>query len=932
MDWFEPARAGLLKGLPYLLWLVPALTAAGAIALILWRKRAGITPALLVVVLGLAAWGQVFLGRQAWAQGAALYAGAAVLLIVWLLVLRGDGDLDMPQVSRLRWWAEAALVALVVLVAVFARFDRFDKVPFGIEGDEAKWSVQVAAETMAGQHRWDSDYRYKHVPFTYWVETVFYRLRGISLETARLQVALLSVIASALFYLLSRQMLGPPGALVATFLLAVSIADISASRLSHVESQIKLPLVLSFLFLLYAARTQKWFWYLLTGLATAAGLLTFDTFFMAPAVIGLWMTWRLLIDMRLAWRMKLARFGLFLTPLLLVAPGSWFYISTRRGDHVKSGTAVLGSAAQNIQSIWPQLLENLKQTLANFSYQRWGDFLVNRDGPVFNAVLIPLAAMGLVYLTVRWRRGQNGLAPLWFLLLFFPAAVLFGSPYVRVFYPAFPAFYLLAAAAVMLLVSTLRGLAQPGGRFWLWVTGGLVVALCLVGVNNLYVYFHEVKDFPERITRRQMADAASAHLAEGKMLYAPYMPRYDDFLEWDREFLQFVAWGKAPPEHDGDIHRLIPYEELLPALSAQGTSLKGATVLYDRGNDSMHAERQAIVDAIRRCYPGTKTEIGQRFDALVIPENSLQAPACTAAVTVTAQQPSGGVPAGSALTLNWATQPAGVGTAARVEIARQTPGVVWLEAEDLFNSPGWYVEGRFAPHFGGRGYLADAFEAPDATATVALLEPGRYTVWARTHRRVTAGMPLTISAAGRTFPAAQHSPDQFDTWLWERLGEVDATGTSLPVTLHRDYPSGRHMSVFVDALVLSPDPGFDPAKGLWPVVFQSPVVPTDESKIELLPPGSEASMPPLSGRRYRVQVIIGKKLVDAILAVNDPLFKIEDQEVWRVLGVPQAEAAVPAALSPGEHRWRVQVLDEDRIISPDGTPGRWSDWTTFRVS
>jgi 4-amino-4-deoxy-L-arabinose transferase-like glycosyltransferase len=940
MEWFGPIRTLFLKNLAMLPWAVPILTALAVIALLIWRGKAALRPAGLTLALGVAMWGQVFVGQKRWLEGGALYGAAALLFLIWLLALRGDRDWSTALPAAWSRRTELALILALALTAAFARFYRFDKVPYGIEGDEAKWSVQTAAEMLAGERRWDSDYRLKHVPYTYWVEAFFYRVLGVGIDTARWQVAFLSVLASVLFYLVGRRILGPPAAFVAAFALAVCAVDVSASRFAHVESQIKLPLILSFLGLVYAVDTQRPGWYLFTGLALAAGLLTFDTFFLAPAVVGLWLGGRLLFDRRVRWLPsrgdwagKLWRAVLFLAPVALVAQRAWFYISTRRADHNKSAASLTRAGMDAWEKLWPQLQDNLAQVMTNFADQRWGDFIYNRQGPIFNAALIPFAALGLIYLIVRWRRGLNGVAPLWFLLLFFPAAVAFGSPYIRVFYPAYPAFYLLAAAAVMLLV---RSLLPLGGQNWrAGVTMVVLAALALVGVVNLSGFLHESRDFLERIKRREMTDLVTANLAAGQMLYVPYMPRYDDFVEWDREYLQFLAWGGAPVGKEGTIYRLLAYDQLLPVLSREAEELAGATVLYDRDVQPLAAERQAIIDAVVRCFPEVRIQRTQRFEALKIPASGLAAPRCSAAVSVFAQTPHGVTPAGQPLTFAWRTEPRAAASTVRVEIGKQAAGVAWLEAEDLFNAPGWYVEGRFAPNFGGRGYLGDWYRAADVTAQVALPAAGRYTVWARTHRRVTAEMPFTILVAGRAFPAAQHRPEQFDQWLWERLGEVDAPAGRMPVTLHRDFTDGRHMSVFLDALVFSADPGFNPAAGLWPVIFHSPEAPAKSGQFVVTPSAGtqqavEMGLSPTAAR-WPVQLIAGQRLVDAVLLVDDPTLDLATQEVWRLLSQPPAPPVAVLDLRPGTYRWRVQALDAGRIVGPAGADGQWSDWVTFTV-
>ena len=955
MEWFAPVRLFLLGISDQLFWLIPALTALAVLALFICRRQAGVRPPLLVLTFGLAVWGQVFVGRQMWLVGGILYGAAALFLALWLLVLNGDRyagtavanaepsarieptGFDLPQSPRLRWQVELALVALVVLTAAFARFYRFDRVPYGIEGDESKWSVKIAADVLAGKDYFDSPYTRQYLPYSYWTQSFFFRLMGVSTRTARWQVAFASLIATLLFYLLARKLLGPPGALLAAFLMAISLIDVSASRLSHVESHIKLPEILSFLFLVYAVDSQRWHWYLLTGLAVTLGLLSYDTFFLVPAVVGLWLGWRLLLDRRVKWMPapgdwlgKPGRLLLFLAPITLVARDSWHYISTRSGYHNSIGTSLGKGAARNWDQLWGHLADNLSQTLSNFSTQRWGDFLYNRDGPIFNALLIPVAAIGFVYLIIRWRRGQNALVPFWFTATFFLVPVVMGSPYIRVFYPAVPAFYLAAAAALTLLAHSLYHAVGHRVRISLAVLA--ICSLALVGLVNMYIYLHEVKDFPERIARRQLVDAFSATLKPGQMVFVPYMPRYDDLAEWEREYLQFTSWGVAPINREGEYYQLLPYADLLRALSESAKTAEGAAVLYDHGNNTLPAERAHIIDAVLRCYPGAKVERVERIDAITIPRTGLQNATCTASVTVTLEAPAE-VEANRSLVLGWKTDPPGVATSARLEMARQLPGTVWLEAEDLFSGAGWYVEGRFAPDFGGRGYLADVFQAPDITAQVQLPAPGRYVAWVRTHRRVTSEMPLTISVGGASFQAAQHNPEEFDRWRWERLGEVYAESASIPITLHRDYTGERHMSVFIDALAFSQDPGFDSERGQWPVVLQSSALPAADGQIYVVPPGRRpADLTPAEGaQRFPVKLIVGDRAIDALLWVDDPAFDITSQDEWRVLSETPRTASVEASLAPGNYRWRIQVLDGDRIVGPTGEIGQWSDWAYLTV-
>ncbi len=42
-------------------------------------------------------------------------------------------------------------------------------------------------------------------------------------------------------------------------------------------------------------------------------------------------------------------------------------------------------------------------------------------------------------------------------------------------------------------------------------------------------------------------------------------------------------------------------------------------------------------------------------------------------------------------------------------------------------------------------------------------------------------------------------------------------------------------------------------------------------------------------------------------------------------------AFVQMSLMPGMYHWRVQALDDDRIVGPTGEVGQWSDWAYFTV-
>src|SRR5262249_11758632 len=157
--------------------------------------------------------------------------------------------------------------ALALVVGAVARFYLLGSVPYGIEGDESMWTWSVAQYVLAGEHGAAPAAGYfLRNPVSFYLETPFLLLLGPSILAVRVEVALLSVVANAAFYLLARRLAGVPVALVATFLLGVSVVDVSASRLGNVESQVKLWTILAPLLLVWGLDSRRLVLYALCGL------------------------------------------------------------------------------------------------------------------------------------------------------------------------------------------------------------------------------------------------------------------------------------------------------------------------------------------------------------------------------------------------------------------------------------------------------------------------------------------------------------------------------------------------------------------------------------------------------------------------------------------------------------------------------------------
>src|SRR5262249_2097454 len=152
-----------------------------------------------------------------------------------------------------------------------------------------------------------------------------------------------------------------------------------------------------------------------------------------------------------------------------------------------------------------------------------------------NAALLPFLLLGLAWSAGRWRERHNALLVIWFGLAFFPAALLLGAVWVRAVYAAYPAIDLLAAIGIWWSYTSLRGVVRPAWQPRL--AAGAVGLVALIALFSSYIYFREVKDFDERMHRRELGDELAASVAPGRLVYAVFQPARGDFIDVERPFM-----------------------------------------------------------------------------------------------------------------------------------------------------------------------------------------------------------------------------------------------------------------------------------------------------------------------------------------------------------------------------------------------------------
>jgi hypothetical protein len=200
--------------------------------------------------------------------------------------------------------------------------------------------------------------------------------------------------------------------------------------------------------------------------------------------------------------------------------------------------------------------------------------------------------------------------------------------------------------------------------------------------------------------------------------------------------------------------------------------------------------------------------------------------------------------------------------AARVQVERFNDRVLFAEAEATLRGPNWSADNRFVGDFSGTGFLLDDYRAGPAVGQIAVPAAGTYEVWVRSYRRARDDTHVLLDFGRGAVELARPDAARLDEWVWESLGRHDFAAGSATVTLTKDYGTASHMGIFVDALYLSRDEGFDPARqGLWDVV-------ADSGPLDLAASPSASfrwEAPATSDRyRWRVQLLDGERLVDAL--------------------------------------------------------------------
>jgi hypothetical protein len=770
--------------------------------------------------------------------GAALYIVAVFGFIYWAWLARPRLAQQLQPESGKPVWEIPLVVALLALTT-FARFYALGAVPYGIEGDEAKWTSEAINLGILGTPDLTGEYHRDALPVSFYLQTPFHRLLGASLISARVTVAFLSVLASLIFYWLLRRIAPVPLAALATYLLSVSIFDISASRLANVESFVKLWAVLPIALLAFALEKRVWPAFALTGLALAIAALTYDTLW---PIIGVCLVLTVIELWKSPAQEKLQSLAALLAPVLLTLPVIVPYFISRVSYYE------LGK--KGWEDGWLVVLgRNFVSVLESWFVSLRPDFLYNRVGPLLNAALLPWLAAGVVAALVTVRARSARWLLVWMGLVILPVPILTNSPLGRVYYPGLPAIYGLIAIGLFLFWKEIQRVLAPSLKSLLLAL--MIVPLVWLPLTNFYIYFNEVSEPDDRQMRREISEIASTVTDDRTLLMLSVVPNADEPLNNEYQMIELFLTNHLTSEQARRAYERVALDKVMPTIADKFADWTKLIIVLDRKSPGAKEQRVALTEGLAYCFPRGQLLEGRYFDQFILDAGAYREAKCLpVTLTLNAENTS---------RLTWNVS-AGKASSVTLLCERQRQNYVWLEAEEIPLGAGWQIEINFAPGWNGSGFVMDNYGSQFLSYDFGSPFSGQDAyVWARTYKRVTDNSPAYINVNDTTLPFG-HTPEELlNEWVWERIGPFP-NEEIIRITIARPYNENlqKYMALFMDAFIFTDDPTFNPEADL-----------TESMPPQFFPLSSAASsgsvQPNLPSGKYtcHIQIDSQQPLVDA---------------------------------------------------------------------
>jgi 4-amino-4-deoxy-L-arabinose transferase-like glycosyltransferase len=826
-------------------------------------------PGLLLLAIALAGIGQLFLQQKVVIPGIIFYILAFFIAVRYIL----HWPENMPSLlhpAQLTKTTEIILLVLIIALAIFFRFNRLMDRPYGYEGDGSKIVAHTYYHYFAHEPG-GMTLHFENQPTTFFLQAISMGIGGISFASTRALSAVLGSLSVLLFYFILRRISSPFSTLVATFFYAVGFTALSAARQTHIETSIEVWVLLTYFLMMEAVFRKKNLWFILAGVASAAGMLSFETFYMTPVVSLLFLY---LSERKQGFSIK--SFGiktaLFLLPMLPFVPILYTYNVTRLSYHFEPMAV---QSAEMAMASWIStflfLGKSFLQCLQSLFYQvSWFDSLINWPGGLVNPLLLPFFIIGLALMLAKSKPQNAFFLGLWFLLQYFPFGIL-GAAYPRVLFPGVIAVYALAGwgfSAVLTAFFTVIKYKKIGHIILV-----CILLLTLIAWVDSYIFWEKLIDPEERQERRELSDLVIQGLDTVPVLVLPYILNANDATQAEVSIIELSAAGVVGVKNVRSATRIVPFPQLLATIHTSSSSDVG--VIFEKSTLIHNEERDQARKTLETCYPDFQVIPGRFFDLIIL--SNTEQPHCYGVAEPQPLTPNSTEPVepGAPLVFEW-QNPEPVPLQAVLHVQRKNQNAIYLEAETVENQGGWYFDATLTDKFNGTGYLTDSWQSTPADTKFTIASPGAYTVWVRSFKRLQNDQHSFLSI-DNNLPQefAINGEDTFFTWVWENVGTYTLEPGEHNVTLSRTYGIDFHFQIFVDAIAISSAPDFNPVTfELW-------------------------------------QPYILEDISQDYQALNHTLSQ---------------------SLEPDWYRWNIQLLDENRLVDWQGNIGVSSPYLEFQVN
>ena len=817
---------------------------------------------LLILSVFIAIVAQVLVSSRNYPVAAMLYLLSASGLFIWAVKNTKWKNVFINQI-RISPRVEVWIVFAIMIAAAFIRFYDLSYRLYGLAVGETRWTIQswYSAILQVDKGEFASIY-YKYLPVDFWLKSFFLRLFGINFISPRIESAFFSLLSIGLLYLLVRRLSSSkPLALLVSLLYAFSFAELTFSHQALAETSPEIWIFSGFAIFLLALQEQKWWQFQLTGVLLAIGMLSYDTFLPTVVIILLYLfafgIYRI-IKHKAALKKWLEAFLLTAWPVILVySEFTHEYLTSRPSEQfdvlIKSF-----SSGSNLISLSQVLSRNITDLLATiFSRVVWRDLLINWAGPFVNPLLLPFIVIGLVYNLWNLRRPHFALPLLWFLGNIVLAPFFLGSGWPWVLYTTLAPAMIWGAMGLWTLLGALRAWLESS-RLKLAVIAFAMLILAII-LNDYHIFTSSLVDPVDRQKRRELSDLTIHSAGNVPMVLYPYEPNQGDMNESESPIILFSIAGEPHLGMQAEkLYKQIPFDETLLTLW-QDHQLPALDLVYDKTAASQLDQRNHDLAIIVNCYPGAllKTS-GHFFDVYHFDAQTLNQPKCYQSAVPELIAPKDGVvlSAGNPLTFSWNSN--GASSASfNVSIQLKASNTFLLEAENVFQSSGWYLSPNYVSGYSGFGFIEDQWHAGTTAFNFQAPENNQYRVWIRTYKRRENDQHNFISINGQSIEFAKNG-NTLDGWVWEDLGTFTLNKGSVPISLSRTYGQDEEYSVFIDSMLITSELQQSPTELKdWLSVFDSGEIISSTNQYQL------AQILPAGDYRWSVHIYDGDRLIDA---------------------------------------------------------------------